>query len=103
MADPYWDKVRQDAEKNRAERAGLGKKPKTVGKRKYLCAECKHEGFEHWTTAIRAARMRCPGCGSLKYEMKSAEARADAIDLKDFRKDFDGEKGTGGQSFVIGS
>jgi DNA-directed RNA polymerase subunit RPC12/RpoP len=34
------------------------------GKRKYRCAECKHEQFVHWVERARRTRFRCSNCGS---------------------------------------
>lgn len=75
----------------------------TRGTKKYICAECKHEQFEPWIIQDRAARIKCPGCGSLRYEPKTVEAKADIADKMDFAKDFGDIKGSdGGQSFVRG-
>jgi len=55
------------------------------GYRKYVCKECKAESWHHWLERNRAARMRCPACGSLQLDFASAEARKDAISLQRVR------------------
>jgi hypothetical protein len=59
--------------------------------------------MEPWIIQDRAARIKCPGCGSLKYEPKTLEAKQDMIEKKDVAKAFGDVKGSdGGQSFVRG-
>lgn len=55
------------------------------GSRKYRCEECKTTSFHHWIELNRAARMRCPGCGSARLELVSEEAKKDAAELNDVR------------------
>jgi DNA-directed RNA polymerase subunit RPC12/RpoP len=55
------------------------------GFRKYRCDECKEESFHHWIERNRAARLRCPGCGSARMELCSEEAKADAASLQRVR------------------
>ena len=55
------------------------------GCRKYRCEECQEESFHHWIERNRAARLRCPGCGSARMDLVTAEARADAADLQGVR------------------
>lgn len=111
MPDPYWEKVRLDAEKARAERLknvvpakDLENSTKAgVGKRKWICLDCKSEAFEHWVKVNRAARLRCPSCGSLRYEMKTKDAKDDAADLRAFVEPIrDDPSGTGSGHFVKG-
>jgi len=56
------------------------------GKRLYVCDDCKHERFEHWTIRNRAKRPQCPACGSYWYDIKTKEAKADAVDLLEYRE-----------------
>jgi len=75
----------------------------TKGTKKYVCAECKHEQFEPWIMQDRAARMKCPGCGSLQYAPKTREAQDDIAGKRKFVQDFGDVKGSdGGESFVRG-
>lgn len=108
MPDAYWDKIRQDVEKARAERmkdALPTKEPGSrgaSGKRKWLCLDCKYEGMEHWIRLNRAARPRCPQCGSLHYGMKTKEAKDDAASLRGVREEFrKNPRGTGDGKFII--
>ena len=55
------------------------------GQRKYRCGECKAESFHHWIERNRAARMRCPGCGSARLELVTKEAKEEAADLQRVR------------------
>ncbi len=57
------------------------------GKRKYRCQECGECSMHHWIERNRAARMRCPGCGSARLDLVSAEAQADQADLNRVRLD----------------
>lgn len=45
------------------------------GSRKYRCGECKEESYHHWIEFNRAARPRCPGCGSVQLEIVNNEAK----------------------------
>jgi DNA-directed RNA polymerase subunit RPC12/RpoP len=111
MPDPYWEKVRQDAEKARAERMRYaiptadkeqGERGR-AGKRLWQCADCKHEQMEHWIKLNRATRLRCSQCGSLRYEMKTKEAREDASELRGVREQFrKTPRGSGHGKFIIG-
>lgn len=49
------------------------------GYRKYRCEECKAESFHHWVEKNRAARIRCPGCGSARLEAVTREAKEEEI------------------------
>lgn len=81
----------------------VGEGVPTRGTKKYLCRECKHERMEPWVIQDRAARIRCPGCGSLDYRPKTGKALADIIDKQDVAKSFGDVKGSdGGGSFVRG-
>jgi DNA-directed RNA polymerase subunit RPC12/RpoP len=60
-------------------------KPNRRGRRKYRCEECKEESFHHWIERNRAARMRCPACGSARLELCSPEARQDQASLNRVR------------------
>lgn len=33
------------------------------GQRRYVCADCNHKQFEHWTAMSRRNKPRCQGCG----------------------------------------
>ena len=55
------------------------------GFRKYRCDECKEESFHHWIERNRAARLRCPGCGSARMELVAEEAKKEAADLQAVR------------------
>lgn len=110
MPDPYWEKVRQDAEKARAERmrdaVPTADKEQgahgNAGKRLWQCADCKHEQQEHWIRLNRAARPRCPQCGSLRYEVKMKVARDDAADRRGVREQFRSTpRGSGHGKFII--
>lgn len=110
MVDAYWDKVRQDTEKARADRMkdaapAPDKEHSTkrgAGKRLWVCADCKAESWEHWIRLNRAARPRCPSCGSLRYEMKTKEAKDDAASLRGVREEFRKNlPGTGEGKFII--
>jgi DNA-directed RNA polymerase subunit RPC12/RpoP len=48
------------------------------GRKKYRCDECKQDSLHHWIELNRAARLRCPGCGSARMALVTAEARAEA-------------------------
>lgn len=48
------------------------------GIRKYVCDECKAESFHHWIERNRAARMRCPACGSARLELVTKEGKDEA-------------------------
>lgn len=52
------------------------------GRRLYECDECKVKSQHHWVEKNRAARMRCPACGSARLELVSQEAKDDAISLQ---------------------
>lgn len=56
------------------------------GYRKYACEDCGQEFIEHWVARNRAARLRCPSCGSSWVNLKTREAKADAAELLDVRK-----------------
>jgi len=45
------------------------------GKRKYICEDCKVESWHHWIELNRAARMRCPACGSTRLEPLTASGK----------------------------
>lgn len=51
-----------------------------LGRRKYRCDECKVESFHHWIERNRAARIRCPACGSARLELCSDEAKDELAD-----------------------
>ena len=55
------------------------------GTRKYRCGECSAESFHHWIERNRAARLRCPACGSARMDLVTAEARDDAASLQRVR------------------
>ena len=55
------------------------------GKRKYLCDDCKVESMHHWIELNRAARMRCPACGSSRLELVTAEAKDEAANRQAVR------------------
>ncbi len=110
MPDPYWEQVRKDAEKARAEKLRdviptADKEPGDrgrAGKRLWRCADCKNEQREHWIRLNRASRPRCPQCGSLSYEIKTKAARDDAADLRGVRQQFRGvPRGSGHGKFKI--
>jgi DNA-directed RNA polymerase subunit RPC12/RpoP len=50
------------------------------GQRKYRCDECGEESWHHWIERNRAARMRCPRCGSTHLELVVSEAIKDAAE-----------------------
>lgn len=73
------------------------------GNRLYRCDECKAESFHHWIELNRAARLRCPACGSARMDLVSEKAKEDAADLQAVRvvghrdmtrkpEEFDGHK-----------
>lgn len=49
------------------------------GKHKYVCDECKAESWHHWIELNRAARPKCPACGSSRIEPCTAAARDAAV------------------------
>ena len=53
------------------------------GQKKYKCGECGAESFHHWIELNRAARLRCPGCGSARMELVTQEARKEAAAAMD--------------------
>ena len=53
----------------------MAKRPSTRGKRKYRCEECKNEQFLHWVELNRRTRPRCTGCGSVRLEPVTKEAK----------------------------
>ena len=55
------------------------------GRRKYRCDECRNESFHHWVEINRAARLRCPACGSARMDMTNDEAKKDAASLQAVR------------------
>lgn len=55
------------------------------GQKKYRCDECKAESFHHWIERNRAARLRCPACGSARMDLVSREARAEAVAAQQVR------------------
>ena len=55
------------------------------GTKKYRCEECQAESFHHWIELNRAARLRCPACGSARMEMVAREAKEDAASLQQVR------------------
>ena len=63
----------------------MSKKIHRRGYRKYRCDECKEESFHHWIERNRAARLRCPGCGSARMELVSAEGKEESARLQDNR------------------
>ncbi len=42
--------------------------------------------MEHWIIRNRAAKPRCPGCGSYWYDVVTKAAKDDVADLLDVRK-----------------
>lgn len=48
------------------------------GFKKYACDECKAESNHHWIERNRAARLRCPACGSARMELVTVEAQNEA-------------------------
>lgn len=56
------------------------------GTKTFICLDCTTENREHWTSRVRAARLRCPGCGSLRYEPKTVDAKDDLTSLRDIAK-----------------
>lgn len=56
------------------------------GFRKYQCDDCKHEAMEHWIVRNRAARVRCPRCGSAWYDLKNDSACAEQLAAMDNRR-----------------
>ena len=63
-----------------------------AGTKVFICLECKAESREHWTSRVRAARLKCPSCGSIKYEPKTAAAKKDLADLREIAKAAEPEK-----------
>ena len=57
----------------------------TKGRRTYLCDECKERSMHHWIEKNRAARMRCPACGSARLELVSDEAKQEQADQQKAR------------------
>lgn len=55
------------------------------GSRLYECGECKARSIHHWIELNRAARLKCPACGSARMELVSKEAKADARSLQGIR------------------
>jgi DNA-directed RNA polymerase subunit RPC12/RpoP len=47
------------------------------GHRLYQCDECKEKSYHHWIELNRAARMRCPGCGSARLELVTEAGKQD--------------------------
>lgn len=115
MPDPYWEKVAEDAKKAR-EAAALERLrtlgptspiPKKDGEKRsrvkhvWICLECKQETKEHWIVLNRRTRPKCPGCGSIRYEPKTAEAKSGMADRRGVREIADGPPGTGNGTFII--
>lgn len=48
------------------------------GRKKYRCDECDVESFHHWVELNRAARLRCPACGSARMELVTKAAKDEA-------------------------
>lgn len=70
----------------------------------YICGECGVEKRESRLIRDRAARPRCPSCGSTKYEPKTSKASADIVERKDLgesRRDLQSGQDAGG-SFIKG-
>ena len=64
------------------------------GVKKHRCEDCGHEGFEHWIQRNRAAGIKCPGCGSRRYNLVTQEAKDDVAGLRAFKKNIpDGGSG----------
>lgn len=55
------------------------------GQKKYRCGGCNTESFHHWIELNRAARLRCPACGSARMELVTPEARREAADAQAVR------------------
>ncbi len=109
MGDSYWDNIGKKAEEARNARfadmpkeSGAVKSKAKKGHKLWVCHSCKSESWDHWTAVVRAARMRCPSCGSMNYEPKTKEAKDDMADLRGVRDSVKGRKGTGTGLFVIG-
>ena len=60
---------------------------KGKGYRWYMCDECKEKSRHHWIERNRAARLRCPGCGSARMELVSKEGQDEAARLADVRRE----------------
>lgn len=115
MPDPYWEKIAEDAKKAEALRnlerlRTLGPQTdkkdgekRSRAKRTWCCLDCKKETKEHWIILNRAPRPKCPECGSLRYEPKTADAKDDMADKRGVRKIVDGPGGTGNGTFIIRS
>ena len=46
------------------------------GQRKFVCADCGAAQTVHWTERLRAARLHCLSCGSLRLDVATAEGTA---------------------------
>ena len=115
MPDPYWEKVAEDAKKAREARdlerlRTLGPQPpipKKDGEKRsrmkhvWICLSCKQETKEHWIVLNRRSRPKCPGCGSIRYEPKTAAAKDDMAANRSVRKIVDGPPGTGNGTFIV--
>ena len=57
------------------------------GKRLYVCQDCKEVSAFHWTSFERAARVRCPSCGSTWLEPKTEQTVAENDQKLGYRKE----------------
>lgn len=48
----------------------------TLGKKRFKCGECQAVFFASRKEMSRAARLKCPGCGSARVEISEAGAKA---------------------------
>jgi DNA-directed RNA polymerase subunit RPC12/RpoP len=55
------------------------------GTRQYVCDECKAKSYHHWLERNRAARLRCPACGSARLELVTEEARREQASRNEVR------------------
>lgn len=61
------------------------------GRKKYRCDECKADSMHHWLEINRAARLRCPSCGSARMDLVTKEAKDERAQAASFR---DGTRST---------
>lgn len=58
---------------------------KQVNCRLYECEECHERRMVRWVELNRASRPKCMGCGSIRLELVSDEAKKDAQRLQEQR------------------
>lgn len=63
---------------------------KQITKRLYECEDCHTRRFVPWVELNRASRPKCYGCGSIRLELVSDNAKDDRASLQQVRVDGSG-------------